>query len=112
MTRTEHNLPFSELSDQQFEQICFALLEAEGHHDVRHWGAAGSEGGCDVTSVDSEGRPWVTQAKNTQSFGPKAAVAELVKVLDDPPDPEPAVSLLRPARERENANRLPFASLS
>ncbi len=97
MTRTEHNLPFLELSDQQFEQLCFALLQAEGHRSVRHWGAAGSEGGCDVVSTGADGRRWVTQAKRTKEFGPKSAVAELVKVLEDPPDPEPAGYLLAAA---------------
>ncbi len=55
MTRTEHNLPFSELSDRRFEQLCYALLEAEGHTDVRHWGDAGSEAGCDAVSTAPAG---------------------------------------------------------
>ncbi|MCP4548014.1 MAG: hypothetical protein GY835_16235 [bacterium] len=94
MTCTEHNLPFNELSDRQFEQLCFALLQAEGHSDVRHWGDAGAEGGCDIVSTDQKGRRWVTQAKRTRELGPTPAVKELKKVLDDPPDPEPAVYLL------------------
>ncbi len=73
MTRTEHNLPFSELADRRFEQLCCALLESEGHTDVRHWDAAGNEGGCDVVSTAPDGSRWVTQAKRTQSFGPKPA---------------------------------------
>ncbi len=94
ITATEHNLPFSELSPEQFEQLCLALLEAEGHTGVRHWGAAGNEGGCDLVSTGGDRRRWVTQAKRTQGFGPAAALGELRKVLDAPPAPPPEVYLL------------------
>ena len=88
------NLPFFELSAQRFEQLCFALLKAQGHTYVRHWGAAGGQRGCDLVSTAPDGRRWVTQAKRIQSLGPKAAVQELEKVLAYPPDPEPDVYLL------------------
>lgn len=94
MSSTEHDLPFSQLSSLRFEKLCFALLQAEGHTSLRHWGAGGNERGCDVVSTAPDDRRWVTQAKRTTAFGPTAAVAELVKVLDDPPDPEPEVYLL------------------
>ncbi|MCP4591287.1 MAG: restriction endonuclease, partial [bacterium] len=81
------------LDPTRFEELCAALLTAEGHTDVSHWGAAGADGGIDILSRGPDGRLWVSQCKRKRSgtLSPKAAVAELSKVIDDLPDPPPAV---------------------
>ncbi len=89
--RTEAALPFERLSPPDFERLCLALLAAEGHTRIRHWGAAGAEDGCDLVSAAGDGRPVVTQCKRVRSLGPTAAVAEVRKVLAKPPSPTPAV---------------------
>ena len=86
---TEATLPFERLSAADFERFCCALLAAEGHREVRHWGAAGSEKGCDLVSIDPDGRRVVTQCKRVGSLGPRDAETEVRKVLDEPPSPPP-----------------------
>ncbi len=54
----------------RFEELCFALLKAKGHQDVRHLGAAGGERGIDVLSVVPDGKRWVTQCKRCRSLSP------------------------------------------
>ncbi|MCH8883717.1 MAG: restriction endonuclease [SAR324 cluster bacterium] len=89
-TWTEAKLPFGDLSPIDFERLCCALLTAEGHSQVRHWGAAGAEQGCDLVSVDRDGRRVVTQCKRVKELGPTEAEVEVRKVLKDPPSPPPA----------------------
>lgn len=60
-------LPFLNISPKAFERFCFALLAAEDHTELRHWGDAGNEKGCDIVSVDPEGRRMVTQCKPPSS---------------------------------------------
>ena len=50
-------MPFQldKLSPREFEELCLALLAADGH-ETRHLGAAGADGGWDIRSVDAEGR--------------------------------------------------------
>ncbi len=59
------------LDPRRFEELCFALLKAQGHSEVRHWGAAGAEAGVDILSCGPEGQRWVTQCKRhaTRSAG-------------------------------------------
>jgi hypothetical protein len=82
------------LDPRRFEELCFALLAAEGHSDLRRWGAAGSESGVDIISRGPDGRCWVTQCKRHVSLSAAGAVPELKKVIDKPPDPLPEVYLL------------------
>ena len=77
------------MKPERFEELCCALLGAQGHTDVRHWGAAGSEGGVDILSLDADGRRWVTQCKRTANFSASKAEPELQKVLSKPPSPPP-----------------------
>jgi hypothetical protein len=106
--RTEATLPFERLSPADFERLCLALLAAEGHSHVRHWGAAGSEKGCDLVSTGPDGRRTVTQCKRVGSLGPRDAEGELRKVLDEPPSPPPEVWELAAtcALSRETEERL------
>lgn len=107
---TETRLPFESLDPKGFERFCFALLSAEGHAQLRHWGDAGNEQGCDLVSVDAVGRRIVTQCKRVRSLGPSEAEKEVQKVLDHPPDPRPGVwaliatcALSRETEERVDA---------
>ena len=90
-TWTEAKLPFNDLSPIDFERLCCALLAAEGHSEIRHWGAAGAEGGCDLVSVDGQGRRQITQCKRVQNFGPADAKKEIRSFLKKPPSPPPEV---------------------
>lgn len=105
---TEATLPFERLSPADFERLCFALLAAEGHSRLRHWGAAGSEKGCDLVSVGPDGRRTVTQCKRVSSLGPRDAEGEVRKVLEEPPSPPPEVWALAAtcALSRETEERL------
>ena len=48
VTRTNHLLPFGELSAAQFARLCLWLVEYEGYTRAEHLGEAGSEQGRDV----------------------------------------------------------------
>jgi hypothetical protein len=80
ITRTTHTLPFDELSPRDFERLCPWLVEREGYERAEHLGAAGSEQGRDIVAW-REGKLWAFQCKRVRSFGPKAALAEVEKVL-------------------------------
>jgi hypothetical protein len=84
------------LDPRRFEELCFALLAAEGYSDLRLWGAAGPESGVDIISRGPDGRCWVTQCKRNTRLSAAVAVPELKKVTDDPNplDPLPEVYLL------------------
>ncbi len=84
-------MPFriDKLSPREFEELCLALLAADGH-EVRHLGAAGADGGWDIRSVDREGRVWCVQCKHVKKLEHPAAVREMVKVLDGE-GPPPAI---------------------
>lgn len=73
--RSEKRLPLANLDPKELEDLCAAVLAAEGHHGVRHWGDAGAERGVDVWSVDADGRRWATQCKRTR-VGPEDAARE------------------------------------
>ena len=52
-----------ELDPRRFEVLCAELLKKGGHHYLKRWGLAGSEGGYDILSLGPDGRLWVTQCK-------------------------------------------------
>jgi len=60
VTKTNHILPFSELSPTQFERLCLWLVEHEGFAKAEHLGEAGTEQGRAVAlrrgSGSSSGR--------------------------------------------------------
>ncbi len=55
-------LRFDELSPREFEELCLALLHAEGY-STRHLGAAGSDGGSDGRATAPDGRLVCVQCK-------------------------------------------------
>lgn len=106
------------LSPRRFEELCLALLAAEGHLEVRHLGASGSDRGVDLLSIGPDGRWWVTQCKRYQKIGPADVTMEIQKVIDEPPEPLPAFYRLAAtcdvSREtekvlREKARLAPFS---
>ena len=91
---TEARLPFGTLSPKDFERLCAALLAAEGHSQIRHWGDSGADKGYDLVSFDKHGSLVGTQCKRVQEFGPSKAEKEVRKVLKSPLSPPPSVYLL------------------
>ncbi|MEO1365781.1 MAG: restriction endonuclease, partial [Acidobacteriota bacterium] len=73
------SLRFDELSPREFEEVCLALLRAEGHTETRHVGAAGKDFGWDLRTRDPEGRICCVQCKRKPTVGPPEAVRELNK---------------------------------
>ncbi len=105
------------LDPLRFEELCFALLKAKHHQDVRHLGAAGGERGVDVLSVGPDGKRWVTQCKRYRSLSPSDVRPEVEKVVKEPVDPPPEVYHLvatcgvsRKTEEalRDEARKAPF----
>ncbi len=105
------------LDPLRFEALCFALLKAKGHQDVRHLGAAGGERGVDVLSVGPDERGWVTQCKRYRSLSPSDVRPEVEKVVDEPLAPLPKVYHLVATHDvsrrteealRNEAKKVPF----
>lgn len=105
------------LDARRFEELCFALLKAEGHRSVRHMGAAGNDRGVDILSTGLDGKVWATQCKRYRSISAKDVRPEIRKVIEKPLEPPPEVYRLaatcdvsRPVEEalREEAAAAPF----
>ncbi|HEY6328298.1 MAG TPA: restriction endonuclease, partial [Blastocatellia bacterium] len=85
VTRTNHILPFAELSPAQFERLCLWLVEHEGFHDAEHLGEAGSEQGRDVVAYcdTPAGRQmWYFQCKRCQRISAATLTREVEKYND------------------------------
>ena len=78
VTKTNHVLPYGELSDKQFERLCLWLVEREGYERAQHLGEAGSEQGRDVTAYRGE-ELWYFQCKRYQTISAAALLAEVEK---------------------------------
>jgi tetratricopeptide (TPR) repeat protein len=83
-------LPYHELSDKRFEELCLWLVRREGYERAEHLGASGSEQGRDIVAW-REGVECAFQCKRVRRFGPKDALAEAEKMLALPEDQRPAV---------------------
>ena len=85
VTRTNHILPFSELSPAQFERLCLWLVEHEGYGKAEHLGEAGSEQGRDVVAyrdTPAGQRMWYFQCKRYQTLTAATLVKEVEKYND------------------------------
>ena len=91
-------LRFDELSPREFEELCLALLHAEGY-STRHVGAAGSDGGWDGRATAPDGRLWCVQCKRVANLDAGTAAKELLKVLDNPEGEMPDVWALMAPRD-------------
>jgi len=91
-------LRFDERSAREFEELCLALLHAEGY-STRHLGAAGSDGGWDGRATAPEGRLVCVQCKRVANLDAGTAVKELLKVLDKPEGETPDIWALMAPRD-------------
>ncbi|MGB2804668.1 MAG: pentapeptide repeat-containing protein [Candidatus Zixiibacteriota bacterium] len=114
-TRTQHVLPFGDLSPLDFERLCFWLLCREGYVDVQHVGPRGTDQGRDLCAI-KDGRRWVCQCKRVGQFGPEAVEKEINKILGCPDRERPDdilfvvtchISTRTRARAREKARGIP-----
>jgi tetratricopeptide (TPR) repeat protein len=85
VTKSNHLLPFSELSPAQFERLCLWLVEREGYVRPEHLGEAGSEQGRDVIAyraTESGERLWYFQCKRYHTIGATTLIKEVEKYND------------------------------
>ena len=80
VTSTQHELPFSQLSPEQFERLCMRLIEARGYKRIEHLGRAGNEQGRDIVAWDGVTRVAV-QCKRVQVFTAADGAREIKKLL-------------------------------
>src|SRR5438876_38248 len=80
VTATQHELPFNQLSSEQFERLCMRLIEARGYKRIEHLGKSGNEQGRDIVAWDGVNRVAV-QCKRVQVFTAADGVREIRKLL-------------------------------
>lgn len=83
-TATRHPLPFDELSSEDFERLCLFLVRKLGFKGVEHLGAAGADGGRDITGwevIDGEHRLISFQCKRARArLNVGAVINDVMKV--------------------------------
>jgi len=95
VTRTNHLLPFAELSPEQFERLCLWLVQREGYVRAEHLGDGGNEQGRDVIAyrVTSSGEQlWYFQCKRYQTINAATLIKEVEKyndLVESDPMPKP-----------------------
>lgn len=84
VTKTNHVLPYGELSPAQFERLCLWLVEYEKWQDAEHYGEAGNEQGRDVIAyrATTSGEPqlWYFQCKRYKDIGAAELKKEITKI--------------------------------
>jgi tetratricopeptide (TPR) repeat protein len=82
VTKTNHLLPFGQLSPAQFERLCLWLVEREGYLRPEHLGEAGSDKGRDVIAYRVSGsgeQLWYFQCKRYQTISAAKLIEEVEK---------------------------------
>lgn len=82
ITKSNHVLPFGELSPAQFERLCLWLVKREGYLRPEHLGEAGSEQGRDVIAYRATGsgeQLWYFQCKRYQTISASKLIEEVEK---------------------------------
>lgn len=82
VTKTNHLLPFGELSPEQFERLCLWLVKAEGYQYPQHLGEAGNDQGRDVVAylrTSSGEELWYFQCKRYQTLSAAILLEEVEK---------------------------------
>jgi tetratricopeptide (TPR) repeat protein len=82
VTKTNHILPYGELSPAQFERLCLWLVEREGCLRPEHLGETGSEKGRDVIAYRATGdgeQLWYFQCKRYQTITAATLIKEIEK---------------------------------
>ena len=85
VTKTNHALPYGELSPADFERLCLWLVECEGYVRPEHLGVAGSEQGRDVVAyraTTSGEQLWYFQCKRYQTISAATLIKEVEKYND------------------------------
>jgi tetratricopeptide (TPR) repeat protein len=85
VTKTNHLLPFGELSAEQFERLCLWLVQREGYLRAEHLGDGGSEQGRDVIAYRVTGKSeqlWYFQCKRYQTISAAILIKEVEKYND------------------------------
>jgi hypothetical protein len=85
VTKTNHLLPFAELSAEQFERLCLWLVQREGYLRAEHLGDGGSEQGRDVIAyraTNSGEQLWYFQCKRYQTISAATLIKEVEKYND------------------------------
>ena len=80
VTATQHELPFMQLSWEQFERLCLRLIQARGYKLVEHLGRAGNEQGRDIIAWD-EDISVAVQCKRVKKFTAADGRREIGKLL-------------------------------
>ena len=95
LTATQHELPFSQLSWEQFERLCLRLIRARGYKRVEHLGRSGNEQGRDIAAWDEDTRVAV-QCKRVQKFSADDGLRELAKLraLDESSRPRRVIFMV------------------
>jgi hypothetical protein len=82
VTKTNHLLPFGELSPAQFERLCLWLVKEEGYLNGEHLGEAGNDQGRDVIAyriTDSGKQLWYFQCKRYSKISATILLEEIEK---------------------------------
>src|SRR5580704_973946 len=88
VTATQHELPFSQLSWEQFERLCFRLLQIRGYSRIEHLGGSGNEKGRDIVAFDGNTKV-AAQCKRVGTFSAADGQREVEKVLALAPTERP-----------------------
>jgi hypothetical protein len=80
ITATQHELPFTQLSYEQFERLCLRLIQARGYRRAEHLGLSGSEKGRDIVAWEGKTRVAV-QCKRVREFKASDGLREIEKLL-------------------------------
>jgi hypothetical protein len=82
VTKTNHLLPFGELSPAQFERLCLWLVKNEGYVNGEHLGEAGNDQGRDVVAyrITGSGKQlWYFQCKRYDKISFATLLEEIEK---------------------------------
>jgi tetratricopeptide (TPR) repeat protein len=85
VTKSNHLLPFGELSPAQFERLCLWLVAREGYLRPEHLGEAGSDQGRDVIAyraTESGEQLWYFQCKRYRTISATTLIKEVEKYND------------------------------
>ena len=116
VTKTNHPLPFGELSPADFERLCLWLVAREGYLRPEHLGVAGKDKGRDVIAYHATGSDeqlWYFQCKRYQKISAPTLIEEIEKynalIITDPTKKPFGIvfvtSAILAATDRENVRR-------
>lgn len=108
LTSSSHLLPLEKLSPEDFERLCYWLVQREGYTNVEHVGVSGNDQGRDLVAW-RQGRRVIFQCKRVREFRPQDIILELTKLQAVSTRPDELVFIVTcavSARSREVAREL------